>query len=233
MKVVTIISPAYRKVGKTCVARIKKYLGKTPEVISTTNALGFEAKLSLEKSCKGPHIFVDCDLWFLQKWTPEYPGAFSAVHDSAVFNPHAFCHTDCEKNGLMADRYVNTGLFMCDLSDPKMRKVFQDARKSWRAHQKKPRCEDKTDQYHINRALLDNNIGIQLLPTMFNFYLNSVKWGQFPYIPRQIIGLHGAGIPAKQKYDELKAQAKVFGGHHLPMCQDAVNFTHNRTFLFP
>jgi hypothetical protein len=82
----------------------------------------------------------------------------------------------------------------------------------------------------------------QLLPRAYNFFLFAATEGVCE-IPREIIGLHGAGImsrkkieelrrkkvkwlPKMDKYEELVIQAKVFGRHVCPMKQDAVRMAY-------
>mgnify|MGYP001559139059 FL=1 len=207
---VTVITKSYRRVGRKAVSLFKKHTGLEVLIIEGKDSEGFQLKLKLERLCgRRPIIFFDADYWTIRH--ADFSGfvpksGFYGVLDSAVFNPWAFPHTDCQENGLDETRYINTGFFACDLRDKDTRKVFQIARRSWG----RVKSVDTTDQFHINRALLQLKLPISLLPLIFNYYKRATDWGQIPYIPREIIGLHGAGIEAKNKFDELTLQAKVF-----------------------
>jgi len=80
----------------------------------------------------------------------------------------------------------------------------------------------------LNYALL--NVPVTLLPLAFNFYQLSSDWGQVPFIPREIVGIHGAGIPAKDKYRKLIEQMKVYARPTCPMCDDAILNVHAKTY---
>ncbi len=231
---ITVITRSYRKVGRKAVSLFKKNTGLDVMIIEGRDDEGFSLKLQLDRLCgRRPIIFIDADFWLLRNpnwnsWIVPQKGFFGVL-DSAVFNPKAFPHTDCDENGLDSTRYVNTGFFSCDLRDPDTRKVFQNARKSWRLWQRgKLKTADVTDQYHLNLALL--KVPVQLLPLMFNFYMFAVDHGQVPYIPRDIIGLHGAGIPAKEKYQGLSDQYKVFCRYVRDMHDDAILNAYSKSF---
>jgi hypothetical protein len=230
---VTVITKSYRRVGRRAVSLFKRNTGLDVLVIKGEDSEGFELKLQLDKLCgRRPRVWFDADLFFIRgvdfhnmiPWS-----GFYGVHDSAVFNPRAFPWLDCKENGLDTSRYLNTGLFTCDLRNPETRKVFQEARKSWKLWKRgKLKTADTTDQYHLNLAML--KVPVTLLPTVFNFYQLACDWGQLPFIPREIIGLHGAGIPAKDKHWKLCEQMKVYGRPTCPMCDDAILNTHAKTY---
>jgi len=71
---------------------------------------------------------------------------------------------------------------------------------------------------------------MHLIPLKFNFYLRASQWGQVPYIPRDIIGLHAAGIELKDKKRSLEIQAEVFTNELLRVCQEAYQFETTRIF---
>lgn len=228
MIAVTVISPKYRKVGREAVKRFKKFTGLTPVVIpSKDGPEGFFTKLNLDRLLpKKRIVFFDSDYWLLSQLSlDEMDGnCFYGVHDPAVFNPFAFPHTDCQDFDMPKLEYFNTGFFVCDLSRPNHRAVFQRARKLKaqvdRGKLKTP--TDKTDQFYLNLARLQEKVGLSRLPNSYNFYLKSATWGQQAWIPRNIVGLHGAGIPAEDKYEMLLAQAKTFGYDFYPMHAEAL-----------
>lgn len=236
MIAVTIISPSYEKVGREAVRRMERYSGLKVKVLQCSDKDGFETKLKLDRLCpKRPVLFFDADLWSLRKWDPGQmmgTGCFYAVHDTAVWNCHTFCHHDTHRHGLDPARYFNSGLFIWDNRRPEHREVFKAARKSW-AEQKAGRkhYEDKTDQAHLNFGLLHSAVPLQWLPIQYNAYCFGIRHGQFPYYPRDIINLHGAGIAAKNKFARLKVEASVFGAKIYQMHQQAVNWNFDRQFI--
>lgn len=216
---------------------MKRFTGLDTKVIEVPDHLGFEAKLSLDKHAgKRPFMFYDADIFCLRGWDPmSMMGGPSVkgVHDHAVWNCHAFPHTDCTQHGLNASSYLNSGLLFFDGREDAHKELFKLARKSWR-DQKAGRKEyaDTTDQAHISFAIQALGIPVTLLPMQFNTYLFGIQHGQFPYIPRDIINLHGAGIPAKHKFSQLKTQASVFGKPVYPMHEEAIHWEWNRQYSF-
>jgi len=55
-------------------------------------------------------------------------------------------------------------------------------------------------------------------------------WGQVPYIPRDIIGLHAAGFKLEEKQRALTVQAEVFSSELLRVCPEAYQFETTRIF---
>lgn len=228
----TIISPSYEKVGKEAVSRFKKHVGIDVKIHECGDDEGFEAKLQLDRIAGRRNvIFFDSDLWFLDKPNLEKSLGHScllAVHDSAAFNPHAFPHTDCERFGMPKTEYFNSGLMCLSFSQEKHRQMFSEARRLHRSSKKKSAIKpaDWTDQVWLNRARLQVGLPWVRLPTAYNYYLRSSQWGQLPWIPRKIVGLHGAGIKAPQKYSKLKQQARVFEYPTCPMHPETLAFQH-------
>jgi hypothetical protein len=233
MIAVTIISPAYRRVGREAVKRMKRHTGLDVRVIECANKDGFRTKLDLDKLCpKQPILFFDCDLWALRPWQPEEMmphNCISAVHDAAVWNVHTFCHHDAHKYGLDPHRYFNSGLLIWDNRLAQHRAMFQIARRSWNHQQNgKKHYDDKTDQAHLNFGALQAGVALQWLPIQYNTYCFGIRHGQFSHYPRDIVNLHGAGIPPKEKYERLKIEAQVFGQKIYPMHQAAINWEWHR-----
>ena len=222
---VTVISPSYREVGREAVKRFKRFTGLDVHIIRCRDEDGFHAKLRLDKACgRRPIIFFDADYWLLDR--PGFEAmaspALVAVHDPAAFNPYAFPHTDCEAFHMPKSEYFNSGLMLLDFRLPQHRKLFQLARALYKRAKEKP--TDTTDQFWLNLARLRLGIPLTRLPTQYNFYLLSAYWGQQAWIPRHIIGLHGAGIPAREKHTRLQQQSAVFTHEYRAMHPEAMAF---------
>lgn len=234
MIAVTVVSPKYRKVAKEAIRRFKKFSGITPTVIHAKDGEdGFFKKLALDKLLpRKPVVFFDADWWLLcqQSFERMTGDCFYGVHDSATFNPAAFPHTDCETFSMPKLEYFNTGFFVCDFSNQKHRQVFQVARRLKVKVDKgtMPKPVDKTDQFYINLARLQVGVGLNRLPANFNLYLLGAVWGQQAWIPRNIVGLHGAGIPAESKFEQLSLQAQVFSYEFCPMHPEAMAWECSR-----
>lgn len=224
MIAVTVVTPSYRHLEKDAVKRFKKHSGLPVKVVRCADKDGFMTKLELDRFCgRNRIVFFDVDYWLLRRVSFEKWDASTwfAVHDSAVFNPHAFPHTDCEQFGMDKMRYFNSGFFVCNLALQSHRNVFQTAR---RLQSRVSRGSlavptDKTDQFFFNKAAQDICVPLHLVPLKFNYYHKAAQWGQLPCIPRDIYGLHAAGEPAQNKLAALQAQEKVFGceiGYLLP-----------------
>lgn len=223
---VTVVTPAYKHLEKEAVKRFREFTGLSVQVIRCKDDQGFFAKLELDRECPRTRIvFFDVDYWLLRPMHPQQwcPMSWVAVQDSAVYNPHAFPHTDCESHQLDKRRYFNSGMFTCNLAVDQHRQVFQEARKLRKrvASKKDPAPVDVTDQYYLNAAVQKINPSTGLMPTRFNFYKKASDWGQLPYIPREIVGLHAAGEPLQNKLEALRQQSAVFGGGTCPVWVEA------------
>lgn len=230
---VCIISPTYEKVGREAVRRFQKHTGLEVLVHETEDGRdGFMAKLSLDRIVgRRPFCFFDSDLWFLDKPNLQFGHpVLMACHDSASLNQHAFPHTDCERFGIQKSEYINSGLLVLDTRYENHRQLFSEARRLEKASHRKKAVKpvDVTDQIWLNLA--KRNIGLPWvrLPGSYNFYLFEAFWGQQSWIPRHIIGLHGAGIKAKKKYVRLKEQAKVFEYPFCHMHPEVIAFEMDR-----
>lgn len=235
----TIISPKYAKVGREAVRRFKKYTGITPEVIKAKDGWdAFQKKLSLDLLLpRGPVWFFDSDLWLLDDLDLDGicngPCLFAAF-DPAALNPAAFPHTDCQNFGMPKTEYWNSGHFGFNTLNQKHRLMFQMARRL------KKRVDggnfqsptDKTDQFFLNYCRIKAGVPLSLMPSSWNTYLLSAFWGQQPWIPRCIIGLHGAGIVADEKYEKLMAQASVFEHPYCDLHPEVLAFEMARMFSF-
>jgi hypothetical protein len=232
---VTVVTPAYKHLEKEAVRRFRKFTGLPVQVIRCKDDQGFFAKLELDRECPRTRIvFFDVDYWLLRPMSPQQwcPMSWVAVQDSAVYNPHAFPHTDCESHRLDKRRYFNSGMFTCNLVVPQHRQVFQEARRMRRrvVSGKDPAPVDVTDQYYLNAAVQKLNPSVGLMPTKFNFYKKAADWGQLAYIPREIIGLHAAGEPLPTKLEALRQQSAVFGSNTCSMWVEAALANQNHLF---
>jgi hypothetical protein len=235
MIAVTVVTPSYKHLEKEAVKRFKKHSGLPVQVIRVKDTEGFTAKLELDRYCgKQRVVFFDVDFWLLRpvKFDAWDAPHWYATHDSAVFNPHAFPSTDCGLYKLDKLRYFNSGFFICDLRNPMHRKVFQRARQIHAKVQRKkfPKPVDVTDQFYLNYAVQELGVGLNLVPLKFNYYHKASVWGQVPYIPRDIIGLHAAGYKREDKLQALQVQEQVFKQDNLIVCAEAYQFETARIF---
>lgn len=124
--------------------------------------------------------------------------------------------------------YFNSGLMGMSFAHEGHRRLFSEARALKKVGQRKKALKpvDWTDQVWLNRARLNIGLPWVKLPTSYNFYLRASQWGQLPWIPRKIIGLHGAGIKTKDKYRLLKQQARVFEYPTCDMHPETLAFQH-------
>lgn len=214
---VTITSPRYQHLTDEAVRRFQKHSGLDVVVLWSGQEPAFAAKLNLDLLVAPvPIVFFDVDLWLLRPFdfrSLAKSGRFCAVPDPGAWNPLAFPHTDCESNDWNKETYFNSGLFACDLSKPEIRRVFEDARRKLDAchHKTAPAPADWTDQFFLNWGLQQQPALFKRLPFALNFYKRAVDWGSYPHIPREIIGLHAAGVPVEEKLAKLRRESEVFG----------------------
>ncbi len=225
---VTVVSSKYAEVAEEAIARFHQYTGLDVTVIRVKQEPSFAAKLNLDTMvAPRPIVYFDADLWLLRPYDFTLlaeSDRFCAVHCPGAWNPSTFPHADCKANHWDHASYINSGLFACDLRRPEIQDIFASARACLEAcHQGKlPRPVDWTDQFFFNYALQQRPGLVRLLPFALNFYKLAVDWGSYPHIPREIIGLHAAGVPSDKKLETLRAQAEVFGQRTCPMHPEAV-----------
>jgi hypothetical protein len=231
---VTIVTSSYAALEEESVTRFRKYSGLDVVVIRVDDDAGFAAKLNLDRFvAPQPIVFFDVDLWLLRPYDfakHATSGRWCAAMCPGALNPIAFPHADSVANGWEKATYFNSGLFACDLSQPNIQKVFSDARARLAACHAKECAEpvDWTDQYYLNWGVHQQAGLFFELPFAVNFYKLAVDWGSYPHIPREIIGLHAAGVPAAAKLETLRQQAAVFGAPTSPMHQEALQHFHTR-----
>lgn len=223
---ICIISPSYKPIGKEAVRRFKKHSGlREVHVVRVKDEQGYEAKLSLDKIA-GNRRFIafDADWWALRdfhadQW--EY-GTFSAVPDYGIFDPSAFPREDCEKLGIRKETYANTGLIAGDGANPLHRAVYQQARRLWKKHQRTPLTGDPGEQTLWNLARQQVGAPIIMLPFTLSFYRHMVSGGCYPWIPAEVVGLHAAGVPLKDKLRHLQIGAEWLTYPPVEVQQDAM-----------
>lgn len=231
---VTITSPKYAHLTDEAVKRFTAMTHLDVVVIQSQTEPAFAVKLNLDLLvAPRPIVFFDVDLWMLRPFD-FHPlaatGRWSAVPDPGAHNPAAFPHTDSEANGWSKADYFNSGLFVCDLSRESHRDVFKAARwKLERCHAgREPRPKDWTDQFFLNWSVQRVPGLLNPLPFAMNFYKKAVDWGSYPAIPREIIGLHAAGVDVRDKLAALINQERVFGEPTSRMIPEAQAFHYNQ-----
>lgn len=223
---ITVHTPDYRELAIEACRRWKLYTGLKVRRIERRRD-GFHWKLRLDELHDGPCCFFDADWWLLREWRPEASGVlWQAVHDPMAFCDYSFVGKDCDRFGIDRSHYWNSGLFVCDLSREEHRAVFARARESWEENRnsKLIGVHDVTDQAHLNLATRELRTPFSFMAGATNYYHFATEHGAHPSIPREIIGLHGAGIPLKDKARKMRQQAAVFGGTVRPMLPRAVAF---------
>lgn len=222
MEAVTVISPGYEAVGYEAVRRFEHFASCEGLPIRVTilkdqaGKASYARKLDMEQFAgKGKTIvFFDADYW------PIRPLDLSSFHDRAEIigvKDHGFSlagcfpNDDCVKFQMDPDRYINTGFF---IFNDRHREVWAKARELMEAGG----MSDHGEQSYLNRAIQSLGIPQYMLPIQFNFWKFLVDWGGLPFIPRGIIGLHGAGIPAAEKFRQMSLQAQVFETPQAPLC---------------
>lgn len=207
---ITIQSRGYAALAKEASRRFRRFTGLECLTLKTED--GYFAKLNLDKLApKRPIIFFDADLWLLRPMNIKQVVNWTAVNDPGVYHDHAFPHEDCLATGIYMPHYFNSGLIMCDLRVKTHRDVFKEARRLHRAAKRKGayQTKDPGDQFYLNLAIHRLGTPITLLPFQYNFYMHMVKGGCFPHIPREVIGLHAAGVRLSEKMDHLKLFSKA------------------------
>jgi hypothetical protein len=234
---VTVVSTTYAEVAEEAIARFHRYTGLDVTVIRAREEPSFAAKLNLDTLiAPRPIVFFDADLWMLRPYDFTLlaeSDRFCAVHCPGAWNPSTFPHADCQANGWDKSTYINSGLFACDLRRPEIREVFTAARRCLEACHAGtlPHPVDWTDQFFLNWALQRQPGLLHLLPFALNFYKLAVDWGSYPHIPREIIGLHAAGVASDKKLETLHTQASVFGETTCPMHPEAIAHHFNSRVL--
>lgn len=181
------------------------------KVIRCRDEDGYLTKLGLDKQVgRRPVIYFDSDWWALRPllWQSLNFSVISAVPDWGVLHPSAFPKEDCERLGMRKDLYFNSGFLAMDFRNELHRKVFQEARRLWKRHQKRPMTGDPGEQTILNLARHRLNAPLALLPTVVNYYRHSTDQGVYQDIPAEVVGLHAAGVPLKKKFRHLSVGAE-------------------------
>lgn len=222
---VTIVSPKYQHLVEPAITQFKKHTKLNVVVLYASDESAFSQKLNLDLLI-GPRkiIYFDVDLWFIRDFDFSKlvtNGKFNAVPDPMAMvpemdsGPPPFPFADSRREGWDHDSYINSGLFVCDLANPDIRLIFSDARQALEdCHAGKIETPvDWTDQYYFNHALQKRLHLLNPLDFKFNFFKFAVDWGGYPYIPRDVVGLHAAGVPLAHKLKALQIQSRVLSSH--------------------
>lgn len=180
---------------------------------------GFETKLSLEKIHKGKIVFFDADYRLIadvrgqmQQWV--VGDRFLAAHETSASkgDDRFFSYKDPRALDIPIKTHVNTGLFACDTSRPKVRLMFEYARQIFaeKTNGLWSKISDQTDQTIINLSIHLSAIKVHLLPQEWNWFYYAFREGWCKF-PRQVIGLHAAGVFGPQaKAEHLDAGTRFF-----------------------
>lgn len=216
---VTFVSPGYEHLEKEAVSRFREMTGGLECLVIHTGTLrgsSFAAKLNLDLLvAPRPIVFFDADLWFIRPFDFASLGKsdqWCAVPDPCSTNLSSFCGQDSKREGWEVGTYFNSGLFVCDLARPEIRRVFADARAQLdrviRDEVAPP--VDSTDQYYLNWAVHQQPGLFKPLPLAMNFFAIAIHHGSLSEFPANIIGLHAAGVHLNRKLETLTRQAWVF-----------------------
>ncbi len=210
---ITVSTPKYATLSKEAVARWKRFTGLDALIIDVADREAFLAKMKLDLLApREMCVFFDADWWALRPldfsgWAGD---AWLAVPDPGVFHPKAFCRPDCERLGLDAGRYFNSGFFAWNNADAAMRRVFQMARQH--EHDAfRGEGDDVLDfgeQSRLNLGVQRAGIPLSLLPFGMNYMRHMVQGRVFPYTPALIHAVHAAGVPLREKMAHLRAGAE-------------------------
>lgn len=218
LEAATLISPGYEQLGCIAMQHFMAFAlchGRPIRIHAVAESTaGFKQKLFLDQISAPNVLWFDADWWLLRPadFGEFLTGEFAAVRDPGANIKGEFPRTDCETHQLDRAKYINAGFFICPR---KFSHIFPAAR----AYAEDKRCADYGDQSALNLALQRFNVPQRMLPFRYNFWKMAVDRGAFPFIPRNIIGLHGAGIPKDEKLAHLQAQRLVFSGEQLPLSE--------------
>lgn len=241
MEAVTLISPGYEDVGLEAVKRFTKFARCNGQPLRVTvlhepvSGPGvYGRKLEMDGFRGKSVVFFDADYWLLRPvdFAPfAQSNDFIGVRDHGTQLNGCFPREDCAKFGIPPEQYINTGFF---IFNPGIHhEVWPLARSLMAAGG----MADHGEQSYLNLALQKLDIPRMLLPVKYNFWKFLADWGGFPFYPRGVIGLHGAGIPAHLKVRQMTLQAEVFETPQAPLCEDewlrlnASGYSHQQHIL--
>lgn len=213
---VTLVSPGYESLAFAAVRRFRKFTGMDTIILWTQEEPAFLQKLSLPDLVGArPVVFYDADWWAqaplpLERWKGS--SAFVGVADPGAKCAAEFPGKDCTRWGLNADAYLNTGFFICDLSNAQHRSVFRLARELAERHAagQLQGVDDHGEQSWLNVALQLMGVTVETLPLEYN-YFTLLTERHLAARPARVLGLHGAGIPTECKLAKLLEQEGTHG----------------------
>lgn len=221
---VTIATPGYFDLAKEAAARFRKCSGCDTVILESSES-GFDSKFKLLDLFKGQQIcFFDADLFPIRKLDLNpFKGKLGVfgVNDPTCISDHSFVKHDSIAIGIYPYTYLNTGFLILNFADETVVKAFEIARANM-INKNDLGLQDKTEQSVLNLGFKETTVNI--LPFKYNFFKKAVDWGCFPYIPRDIINVHAAGVNGlKDKMKALHEQCIVFGEPIKDLREEAVN----------
>jgi hypothetical protein len=210
---VTIITPAYQKVGQEAVRRWHQFTGQPCIELSAPNdTAAFRLKLLLPTFLPAVNVcYFDADLWLLRpldidSLLPKVEAfGLLAVRDPGIADPTGFVARDCQEQELDPLHYCNSGFWVADLSRDRVTHAFEAAltaldTMTW---------FDYGDQSAWNYGLKKYGLIPHPLPLAYNFFMHGVTHGYIDAIPAQVIGLHAAGVTGHKKHAHLTQYAEA------------------------
>lgn len=217
MIAVTIATPDYADMANRQAYHFRKHSGlHTVVMLIGEGQDGYEAKLDLPNVfVKTKIVFFDADYRLIRDadFSKFRECAIYGVHDGAAHDIHAFPCPDSKKLGIPNNEYINTGLFIVDFGIESHRKAFAIARQLHEDRRNKViTIDDRTEQSFLNAGIQRSGSKLIHMHPGWNFYPYSYQHGSMPEIPRNIIGVHAAGIcGVHEKARHLDAYETVFG----------------------
>jgi hypothetical protein len=205
MIAVTVATPDYADMAHENAMWFKRNSGIDTMVVhvsASTLREGFETKLSLDKLTAGKIVFFDSDYrlikdvrGWIQGW--DIGNKIIGVHEPSASkgDDKFFSFLDPRTLGIPIKTHINTGFFACDTSKPIIKRVFSDARQIF--HEKTNglwnKITDQTDQTILNLAIHRNGARVKLADSAWNWFYYAFREGWCDF-PREVIGLHAAGV---------------------------------------
>lgn len=214
---VTLSSPQYENLTFEAVRRFKRHTGLDVQIMWSDGEPAYAHKLEAAQRFKGRSVvFFDVDWWALR---PMDLGQFNnsphfvCVRDPGVFDHDQFPHTDSAVLGIDELQYFNSGFWIANFRRPDHVAAFEAAAQL---------CEEKLnglwtnvgdpgEQSFLNAGIQRSGCSVLHLPFAYNCYNLAVRFGCYPEYPREIFGLHAAGVHHSEKREWLELHERVFG----------------------
>jgi len=219
--------PEFHSLSEKGVELFKKHTGiKNVAIFDTDDDNPYIAKLTLPYIFDQTFVFFDADHWFVNDCDlSQYDNKeeIFAVPDLGRFKKEDFPQEDCYWNGIDQEDYFNTGFFIANGRNQKIKKAFHYAL----GLSQRLKVKDFGEQSYLNIAI--QRMGVPFVPLAYG-YNYAILCDQYPerapntshHEIKHPFAIHALGYQGSEKKKALNKYLKIKRHEHMQLPPNAL-----------